>query len=323
MAVYTQLTDAQVNAFLAQYDAGELVAFTGIAEGVENTNYLLETTQAKFILTLYEKRVNPADLPFFLEYMEWIADRGIPCPRPLHGTDGEMVRELAGKKAAMVTFLEGRGCRSIRNEHLSGLGEKLAAMHLAGEGFGRTRENALALSGWRPLFEKIADRADEVMQGLRQLCDTELDFLEAHWPKNLPEGIIHADLFPDNVFFTGEVGEKVCSGLIDFYFACHDQLVYDIAICLNAWCFELTHEFNITRARHLLHHYHAIRPISEAELEALPVLARGAALRFLLTRTYDWLNRVEGALVKPKDPMEYVLKLQFHQQVKHHGEYGL
>lgn len=328
MAVYTPLSDNEVQAFLQAYDAGSLVSFKGIAEGVENSNFLLVLChpvrgEEKAILTIYEKRVNPADLPFFLGYMEWIAERGVPCPRPLHARDGSLVRELKGKSAAIVSFLEGASCRSIRNEHLALMGEKLAAMHKAGEGFALTRANVLSLSGWRPLFEKFAARADEITPGLAALIEGELNFLEQHWPQDLPEGIIHADLFPDNVFFRETDGGVECSGLIDYYFACRDLLAYDLAICLNAWCFEVTHEFNITRARHLLRAYHAIRPISEAELAALPILARGSALRFLLTRAYDWLFRVEGALVKPKDPMEYVAKLRFHQQVKAHGEYGL
>ena len=181
------------------------------------------------------------------------------------------------------------------------------------------RENALSVQGWRPLFEACAGRAGEVQEGLAERLEEELAFLEGHWPDGLPDGIIHADLFPDNVFF---LGEKL-SGLIDFYFACNDVFAYDLAICLNAWCFEPDNAFNVTKARGLLQSYRQVRPFSAEELEALPILARGSALRFLLTRLFDWLNHPPGAFVAPKDPLEYLKKLRFHQEVRGPGAYGL
>lgn len=319
MAVYTHVTPEDVRAFLAGYDIGGLRALEGIREGVENSNYLLVTDRGRFILTLYEKRVSPADLPFFLGLMEHLAARGVPCPVPVRGRDGRSLRELRGRPAAIVTFLEGRSAKRIEPPHCASLGAALARLHLAGRDFPQHRANALSVDHWRELYLACRGRADEVEAGLAAELEAELDALECGWPRDLPAGVIHADLFPDNVFFD----DHRVSGLIDFYFACDDLLAYDLAICLNAWCFERTGEFNITKARALLAGYRRERPLDPAEIEALPVLARGAAMRFLLTRLYDWLNRVEGALVQPKDPMEYVRKLRFHRGIAGPGAYGL
>ncbi len=319
MAVYTEVSDDDLKAFLADYELGEVTAFKGIAEGVENSNFLLHTTAGSYILTLYEKRVAPEDLPFFLGLMEHLAGRGRDCPTPVAARDGKALRRLCDRPAAIVTFLNGLSPRRILPEHCRALGAALAGMHLAGAGFALRRENDLSVQGWRPLFEASAARAQEVRAGLAEELEDELAGLEAAWPQDLPQGVIHADLFPDNVFFLGER----LSGIIDFYFACNDFLAYDIAVCLNAWCFEPDNAFNITKARHMLHAYRRRRPIEPAELEALPLLARGAALRFLLTRLYDWLNHPEGALVAPKDPLEYLNKLRFHREVRGPGAYGL
>ncbi len=319
MAVYTEVTDEQVDEFLAQYDLGGVLSLKGIAEGVENTNYLLVTETGQFILTLYEKRVDESDLPFFQSLMEHLAAGGVDCPVPVHGRDGNALRRLAGRPAIIVTFLSGLWPKRPQPRHCAELGGALARMHLAGQDFPMTRRNNLSVGDWRPLFEQCADRAHEVQPGLAKALADELDHLESHWPSNLPTGLIHADLFPDNVFFTGER----LTGLIDFYFACTDAFAYDLAICLNAWCFELDGAFNVTKARLMLSNYRKIRPFSDAELEALPLLARGSALRFLLTRLFDLLNHPEGAMVKPKDPLEYLRKLRFHQQVSGPAAYGL
>lgn len=319
MAVYTEVSDAELADFLAGYDIGAPVSFKGIAEGVENSNYILQTERGTFILTLYEKRVAKKDLPFFLGLMDHLAENGIACPTPIHGRDGKALRELAGRPAAIVSFLSGMWPRSILPHHCGELGEAMARMHLAGSGFELKRKNALSLKSWRPLFETCAARANEVHAGLASEIGSELDMLESRWPEGLPEGVIHADLFPDNVFF---LGNKL-SGLIDFYFACNDFFAYDIAVCLNAWCFEKDRSFNITKAKKLLSAYRKVRSFSPKELEALPILARGAAMRFLLTRLYDWLHHPEGALVRPKDPLEYRDKLRFHQNVAGPAAYGL
>jgi len=319
MAVYTDVGDEELTAFVAQYGIGAVVSCKGIAEGVENSNYLLQTEKGSFILTLYEKRVAPRDLPFFIALMEHLADHGIACPTPVKARDGVALRTLCNRPAAIVTFLEGMWPRRIHPFHCAGVGGALAALHLAGAGFGMERPNNLSVAGWRTLFEASKARAHEVRPGLAEELGQELEELERRWPKDLPAGTIHADLFPDNVFFRGEA----VSGLIDFYFACTDFLAYDVAICLNAWCFETDGDFNVTKARLLLSNYRARRPLSTAELEALPLLARGSALRFLLTRLYDLLNHPAGALVRPKDPLEYLRKLRFHRGIDRASAYGI
>jgi len=319
LAVYTDISDEELEAFVAEYDIGTVVSCKGIAEGVENSNYLLHTDRGPYILTLYERRVEPEDLPFFLRLMEHLAENGIACPTPIHGRDGKVLRELCGRPAAIVTFLQGLWPRRIMPEHCTEVGAALARMHIAGESFPMRRPNNLSVAGWRKLYEHCADHADDVRVGLAREIAGELDVLESAWPTDLPKGVIHADLFPDNVFFKG----GSLSGIIDFYFACTDFLAYDIAICLNAWCFERDNSFNVTKARLLLASYSRVRPIDDAELDALPLLARGSALRFLLTRLYDWLNQPEGALVTPKNPIEYLHRLRFHRQVGSPAAYGL
>ena len=319
MAVYTDVTAEDLAEFLSSYAIGELLSYKGIAEGVENSNYLLHTSAGYYFLTLYEKRVAAKDLPFFLGLMAHLAKHGISCPQPVVDKSGKAFGTLAGRPAAIIDFLEGVWPRKPNAAHCTAIGQALAKMHLAGADFSVKRPNALSVSGWRPLFDQASLRADSVQRGLRELLSAELDHLEKAWPKSLPQGVIHADAFPDNVLF---LGDKL-SGLIDFYFACNDALAYDVAICLNAWCFEIDHSFNVTKARAFLNAYTRERKLSAAEQEALPLLARGAAIRFLLTRLVDWLNVPPGALVRPKDPLEYVRKLRFHQGVKSIKDYGL
>ena len=319
MAVYTEVPDNELRAFVEQYQIGEVMACKGIAEGVENSNYLLHTTQGSYILTLYEKRVKREDLPFFLGLMQHLAGRGITCPLPIKSRKGEALGKVAGRPAAIISFLDGLWIRRPSAAHCAALGETLARMHLAGLDFSGRRRNALSVDGWRPLFEHCRERANEVQRNLRELIEKELAILDRDWPRDLPQGVIHADLFPDNVFFLGET----LSGIIDFYFACTDALAYDIAVCLNAWCFEIDHSYNVTKGKALLQAYARERALSDAERAALPMLTRGAALRFLLTRLVDWFNVPPGALVRPKDPMEYFRKLRFHQKVKTVRDYGI
>ena len=319
MAVYTEVTDDDLDQFISEYDVGGILACKGIAEGVENSNFFLQTEKDSYILTLYEKRVNEEDLPFFLGLMEHLADHGIDCPLPLHGRDGQSLRRLSGRPAALFTFLEGMWPRKIHPFHCAELGAAMARFHLAGLDYGKSRENNLTVTGWRPIFDECRARADEVAPGLAKIIETELDFLEANWPADLPKGVCHADMFADNVFFRGEK----LSGIIDFYFACTDFMVYDLAICLNAWCFERDGSFNMTKAKQMTANYRRERALSVQEIEALPILARGAAMRFLLTRLYDWLNHPEGAFVKPKDPLEYLRYLTFHQSVTGPSAYGI
>ena len=325
MAVYTDVPDEDLDAFVAAYDIGEAISLKGISEGIENSNFVLQTDRGFYILTLYEKRTKLEDLPFFLGLMDHLAARGLECPTPVHGRDGVALRTLCGRPAAIVTFLQGRWPRRINMEHCAELGGAMAKMHMVSADFPQWRANSLSVAGWRVLVEACTERADEIQTGLGAILSQELDYLERHWPQDLPTGVIHADLFPDNVFFLPDRATRKdrLSGLIDFYFACNDFLVYDIAICLNAWCFEPDGSFNATKARLMLASYRAVRPLTVDELNALPLLARGAALRFLLTRTYDWLNTPAGALVQRKDPLEYLRKLRFHQGVTSPGAYGL
>ena len=319
MAVYTDVSDEELEAFIASYAIGALTSFKGIAEGVENSNYLVHTEGGRYILTLYEKRVRAEDLPYFLALMEHLAARGITCPLPVRDREGRTLKQLAGRPAALITFLEGLWVRRPGIEHCAGLGEALGRLHLAGMDFPMTRANSLSLPGWQALFGSIGSGADKVKSGLTGVIEKELRYLEQHWTGDLPQGVIHADLFPDNVFF---LADKV-SGLIDYYFASNNMLAYDEADFHNAWSFESDGSFNVTKARALLEAYEGVRPLTKAELDRLPTLARGAALRFLLTRTYDLLNTDANALVKTKDPNEYLRKLRFHQRVKSTREYGL
>jgi homoserine kinase type II len=308
MAVYTDLSEDDLNEFFADYAVG----------GLENSNYLALTGSGPLILTLYEKRVREEDLPFYLGLMRHLADGGLSCPVPVAGHDGRDVRHIAGKPAALFTFLNGLPVRRTDRAHLASLGGAAARMHRIAGSFGHARANALSLEGWQSLAARIGARAEEVQPGLTDEIAAELSFLKPHWPAGLPAGVIHADLFPDNVFFQGEA----VSGIIDFYFACTDFFAYELAIVLNAWCFEPDGQFNSTKARSFLSAYHAVSPITDDERAALPVLCRGAALRFLLTRLYDWLNPVPGALVVPKNPLEYWAKLKFHRAVGSAAEYG-
>ena len=319
MAVYTEVSDEDLARFLAAYDVGKLLSMKGIAEGVENSNFLLHAETGSFILTLYEKRVVPEDLPFFLGLMEHLAAHGLVCPMPVKTRDGPALGRLAERPAAIVTFLEGLSVRRPTQDHCAAAGAALADLHRFGADFPMRRPNTLSLEGWAPLFESAGTGTESVGVGLTSFLGAELDFLQANWPRDLPSGVIHADLFADNVLF---LGENV-SGIIDFYFACTDAYAYDLAICLNAWCFEPDGAYNITKGSRMIAAYQAHRRLSSAEIAALPILARGAAIRFALTRLVDWLNVPPGALVQPKNPLEYVQKLRFHQRIESARELGV
>ena len=319
MAVYTEIDDDDLVKFISDYDIGEVLSCHGIAEGIENSNYALTTTMAPFILTLFEKRIKPEDLPFFLSLLDHLASRGMPCPMPVRDKGGMVLRQLAGKPAAIVCFLDGKGLKDITDGHCRELGHALARLHTAAADFDGGRPNDLSVESWSDQLAKCQGRADEVEPGLEAFLNSELMYITSHWPQDLPKGIIHADLFPDNVFFSN----NRLSGLIDFYFACSDFYAYDIAICLNAWCFEADHSFNEDKARCLLSSYQAHRELTAEEIRAFPILLRGAAMRFALTRLYDWLYTPPDALVSRKDPMEYVNILKFHTTVKDPQIYGL
>ncbi len=309
MAVYTDITDTELEAFLEAYDLGRPIGFKGIAEGVENSNFLLETDRGRYFLTVYEKRVRREDLPFFLGLMQWLAGHGFPCAAPVANRAGEVLSSMRDKPAAIVGFLQGLSVRRPRTLHCRAAGEGLGWMHCAVDGFTGNRINTLGQSTWAGLFEPLAGAADALKPGLAKTIAGDLRLLADAWPTDLPQGVIHADYFPDNVFFL----EGQFAAAFDYYFAATDALAYDIAVALNAWCFEPDGSFNVTNAAAFLDGYQRRRTLSAAELAALPVLSHGAAMRFFLTRLHDWGPVPVGSLVRPKDPMEYERKLAVHR----------
>jgi homoserine kinase type II len=318
MAVYTDVDDESLRAFLAEYNVGTLLSCKGIAEGVENSNYLIHATTGFFILTLYERRVNPAELPFFIGLMQHVASKGLACGAPVMRRDGTSLSTLCKRPAALITFLDGVSVTRPNAHHCEELGKALGRFHIAARDYPLTRQNNLSVHSWPQLLAQVPSHADTFFPQITNRVSTQLERIVDAWPTHLPTGIIHADLFPDNVFF---IKDEI-SGLIDFYFACTDILAFDVAICINAWCFESDGAFNITKGQALLRGYHSIRPLEASEIEALPVLCQGAAVRFLLTRLIDWFNVPEGALVKRKDPLEYDRKLRFHARVTSARDYG-
>ena len=307
MAVYTEVSDEALRAFLADYDLGKVLSFKGIAGGVENTNYLLRTERGNFILTLYEKRVAEADLPFFIGLMDHLASRDFACPLPIRNRQGQALGRLENRPAAIISFLEGIEVSHPTIDNCRLAGETMARLHLTAQGFNIQRVNALAPAGWPDLVDSAVDEADSVEKGMADLIVSELAFTQQNWPGDIPSGVIHADMFKDNVFFL----DGQLSGVIDFYFACNDYLAYDIAVGINAWCFDDELKFDPERCEAMIEGYQSVRSLSKREIEVLPVLARGAALRFLLTRVNDWLNVPPGALVVPHDPKAFSARLRF------------
>jgi homoserine kinase type II len=328
MAVYTQVSDEALAAFLADYALGLPTAFKGIAEGVENSNYFLGTTEGRYILTLFEKRVEASDLPYFVGLKQHLATKGFPCPQPIMGKDGAALRTLEGRPAIIVSFLDGLSPRQPNIAQCRAVGAGLAQMHLALADYAPLRANTLGASAWPKLWNGLSDSANTLQPGLSQTIETALADIAEATPgtANLPRGTIHADLFPDNAFFLGDT----FTGMFDFYFACTDALAYDLAICLNAWAFDESPStdgdtrvaYNFSKGANLIAGYESVRALEAAEREALPVLARGAALRFFLTRLIDWTGTPAGALVKPKNPLAYASRLAFHAKVDSAKGYG-
>ncbi|MDA9591535.1 homoserine kinase [Pelagibacteraceae bacterium] len=319
MAVYTDITKNELDSFLALYNIEKIIKFTGIKEGVENSNFLLESSNAKYILTIFEKRTDENDLPFFFNLMNHLNDNEIKCPQVIKDKSKKLYNLIKDKPAVITSFLNGISLKKIEPKHCGELGENLAKFHLASNKLKIKRDNALGIKDLTNLMDSINKLNLKEHADLLTIINNEYDYLKNKLPFDLPSGIIHADLFPDNVFFINEQ----LSGIIDFYFACNDYYAYELAICINAWCFERDNEFNISKAKSFLHQYNSIRKISAEELESLPTLARAAALRFLLTRLYDKIHHDENNLVSTKDPQEYYEKLKFHQTVKSVSEYGL
>jgi len=320
MAVYTKISKDELNDFLKNYEIGKITKFFGIKEGIENTNYQVQTRKNKFILTIYEKRVDSKDLPFFIGLMTNLYNSNFKCPRPIVNKNGNYISEILGKKAAVVSFLDGYAKKILDPSNCYEVGINTAKLHLITKDLTGKRENKLSVNSWRKIYNKVKKDCSKIHASLPKIVEKNLDEIENNWPKNIPSGIIHADLFPDNIFFK----DDKLTGIIDFYFSCYDFYVFEIAICLNALCFEGQKEnlsFNVTKAKKFIDGYSSIRKLTEEEKKSLKILCQGAAMRFLLTRVFDYLNLTEGALVKIKDPVEYLKRLEFHNSVKDYQDY--
>jgi homoserine kinase type II len=309
MAVYTHVSAEALSAFLRRYDdVGELVSAKGIAEGVENSNYLVDTSTARFILTLYEKRVEVADLPFFLDLLDHCATRGLPVPPAIRDRDGVAIQTLEGRPACLIRFLNGVSVTRPTTDQAATAGAALGALHAAVADFAGGRPNSLGIGDWRALLTRCGSDLDAITPGLFARVDAALAAVEADWPHDLPHSVIHADLFPDNVLM---LGARV-TGLIDFYFACRDIRAYDIAVMHTSWAFDPRGAPLDGVGPALLAGYADTFGLSAAERAALSVLARGACIRFLLTRAWDWLNTPADALVTRKDPLAYLRRLDWY-----------
>ena len=315
MAVYTKFTKENISSILSNYSIGELNSFKGIQEGIENTNYSLTTDKKKYILTVYEKRVKEEDLPFFSKLMIGLDKSGFNCPVPVLNKKNNSITNFNNKKLMIVSFIEGAAKDSLSPENCKSVGTEVAKMHEITKNFKITRQNDLSINSWRKIFNSIKDKCTKIHKDLPKLIEDNLIDVEKNWPIDLPKGIIHADLFNDNIFFK----ENKFSGIIDFYFSCNDFYAFEIAICFNALCFDGNKDnlsFNATKAKNFIDGYSQVRQLTDKEKRNIKVLSQGSALRFLLTRVFDALNTVEGAIVNVKDPMEYLKRLEFHKNSK-------
>jgi len=320
MAVYTQLSESELKDFFSKYNLGKLLSYKGIKEGIENTNYFTETEKGKFILTIYEKRVEEKDLPFFISLMKNIYDKNFPSPEPIININGSYISEISKKKAAIISFIDGNTQKNLSPDECYQVGTYAAKLHQITKKLNIKRENKLSVNSWREIYNKVRKNCTKIDKNLPEIIEKNLNDIEKNWPKNIPSGIIHADLFPDNIFFK----KNKLSGIIDYYFACHDFYAFEIAICLNALCFEGSKEnlsFNVTKATKFINGYSSIRKLTDEEKNSLIILCKGAAIRFLLTRVFDYLNLIEGAIVTVKDPVEYLKRLEFHNSIKSHQDY--
>jgi len=320
MAVYTKLSGTDLKKFFSKYNLGKLLNFKGIKDGIENTNYFIETEKGKFILTVYEKRVDEKDLPFFISLMKNLFDKNFLSPEPIINKNGNYITEIVQKKAAVVSFLNGEAKKILNPSDCYEVGTNTAKLHLITKNLSGRRKNKLSIDSWREIYNKVKKDCSKIHHSLPIIIEKNLDKIEKNWPKDIPSGVIHADLFPDNIFFKN----NKLSGIIDYYFSCNDFYAFEIAICLNALCFEGKNEnlsFNVTKAKKFIDGYSSLRKLSEEEKKSLKVLCQGAAIRFLLTRVFDYLNLTEGAIVKIKDPLEYLKRLEFHDSVENYQDY--
>jgi len=320
MAVYTKLSEDQLKEFFLNYDLGKILNYKEIKDGIENTNYFIQAEKGKYILTLYEKRVDEKDLPFFIGLMRNLYDEKFLSPNPIINKNGSYISEILKKKAAVVSFLDGAAKKILNPNNCYEVGVNSAKLHLITKKLTQKRENKLSIKSWREIYNNVKNDCSKIHPNLSSILEKNLDEIEKNWPKNIPSGIIHADLFPDNIFFKNDK----LSGIIDYYFSCHDSYAFEIAICLNALCFEGQNQnlsFNVTKAKKFIEGYSSIRKLDATEKKSLKVLCQGAAIRFLLTRVFDYLNLTEGAIVAVKDPIEYLKRLEFHDSVKNYEEY--
>ena len=316
MAVYTKFNQNKIEKILTNYNLGKLNSF----KGIEKTNYFLSINKKKFILTVYEKRVKSMDLPFFSNLMSSLNKANFKCPTPIINEQNKTITDFEGKKLMIVSFLEGKAKQNLSPQNCKSVGLEVAKMHEITKNFKLQRQNDLSVKSWRTLFDSVKDKCSNIHKDLPRLIEENLKDVENNWPENLPRGIIHADLFHDNIFF---IQDKF-SGIIDFYFSCEDFFAFEIAICFNALCFDGVKEnlsFNVTKAKNFIDGYTSIRKLTESEKNNIKVLSQGAALRFLLTRVFDAINTVEGAVVKIKDPMEYLKRLDFQKNSKTFEDY--
>ena len=320
MAVYTKLSEVKLKEFFSKYNLGKLLNYKEIREGIENTNYFIQTEKGKFVLTLYEKRVEEKDLPFFISLMKNLFDKNFPSPEPIINKNGSYISDIVGKKAAVVSFLDGNAKKNLNPDNCYNIGINTAKLHLITKNLSGKRRNKLSINSWRKIYNNIKTDCSKIHPDLPSVIEKNLDEIEKNWPQDIPSGIIHADLFPDNIFFKNDQ----LSGIIDYYFSCNDFYAFEIAICLNALCFEGKSKnlsFNVTKAKKFIDGYSSMRKLTENEKKSLKILCQGAAIRFLLTRVFDYLNVVKGAIVKIKDPVEYLKRLEFHNNVKGYQDY--
>jgi len=320
MAVYTKLPENKLKKFFSKYDLGKFLNYEEIEEGIENTNYFIQMEKGKFILTLYEKRVDEEDLPFFISLMRNLFDKNFPSPEPIINKNGNYITTISGKKAAVVSFLDGSSKKTLNPNDCYEVGIHTAKLHSITKNLSGKRRNKLSVDSWRKIYNKIKKDCSKIHPNLIMVIEKNLAEIEKNWPKNIPSGIIHGDLFNDNIFFKS----NKLSGIIDYYFSCHDFYAFEIAICLNALCFEGKKEnlsFNVTKSKKFIDGYSSVRKLTEDEKNSLKILCQGAAMRFLLTRVFDYIYLTQGALVKVKDPIEYLKRLEFHNNVKNYRDY--
>ena len=320
MAVYTKINQTEIKIIENKFNIGKILSFTGIKKGIENTNYLIKSKKGKYILTIFEKRVNTKDLPFFMKLMYGLSKLKIKCPEPVRSLNGKYLIKLRNKNACIVSFLDGKDKKNLSPKDCYVVGKNIAKLHNASKKLKLYRKNALAVPKLNKLLASINKRINKVQKNILGDMRHEYKFLRRLWPKNLNSGIIHCDLFIDNIFFY----KKKYYGIIDFYFSANDFLAYELSICINALCFNRRgrkYFLNKSKSTNLIKGYEKIRKLTNNEKKYFNILCRGSALRYLLTRAYDYLNTPKDAYIKIKDPREYIQKLKYHQNINSFEDY--